>query len=423
MKELHPSRNQYRELLFLFFIAALFSWLCVRFGPLWYLNPSSKIPGDFNVYWTASERFLQHQPIYRPEDPSPFKYSPTFLSIFYVTFFQIPLRFSAALWMTLSIASIALPFMTLGIMVSRLVKTQGRSLWIIAIAILISWRGFIETLSYGQADLFLTSAFLFWAFSILYSPLQRQKSPSTNFWITRAWIPALTLMIKPHFLLAFIPVFFLRPFREVFIYGVITVLAYLIPVFWIGPNRLLHLFGEWIKCLVQQQGPDFMSGNLNQSLAATLARLTGRIEWVGALSFILILGYLISTLIFLRRRRDALSIGDSRTTWLALAFGLSGYLLFSPLSWRWSIFNWVPVIGVLTIEGRARPYLITWAFIALCTHGFIGKHLEILHVDAVSFAGLYCGASLVLWIAVFASVLQPERLQNTCPSHTEPESC
>src|SRR3954466_5153231 len=84
------------------FIALVALYLALRFGPLWYFNADSRMPGDFYVSRVAAERMIAGQNIYVPGDPSPFKYSPTFAYLFRYTVFLLEENFSPAFWMVAS---------------------------------------------------------------------------------------------------------------------------------------------------------------------------------------------------------------------------------------------------------------------------------------------------------------------------------
>ncbi|MBU6154888.1 MAG: hypothetical protein KGP28_11345, partial [Bdellovibrionales bacterium] len=179
--------------------------------------------------------------------------------------------------------------------------------------------------------------------------------------------------------------------------------------FWLGPSRLLELFQEWLRCLAEQQSPSFISGNINQSLAAAISRWLDLPEAVGVLSASALVIYSMCLIIIKSRQKpDLRSLGPGQAN-LFLAFGLSSYLVCSPLSWRWAVFNWVPVVLVLWRMKGSEKSLITWALIALLSQGFIGRHFDTLHEDAVSWFGLYALASLILWIASLFRILQVHR--------------
>jgi hypothetical protein len=71
-----------------------------------------------------------------------------------------------------------------------------------------------------------------------------------------------------------------------------------------------------------------------------------------------------------------------------MALGMSGYLLFSPLSWRWLVFFWVPI--ALTRMERPRVSLAIWALLALATRVPFPN-------DGASAWGVFTWASLALF--------------------------
>jgi hypothetical protein len=136
--------------------------LIYRFGWLLWLGPTGSMPGDFAVCWHAVERLISNQPVYQATDGSPFKYSPTFLYLFKSLVFLGHGNQSAAGWIT---ASVLLFFGGAALWIFRTPSLRSRPRAVLAafgLGVILGWRGFFETLSYGQVDLILQGAFLIW---------------------------------------------------------------------------------------------------------------------------------------------------------------------------------------------------------------------------------------------------------------------
>ncbi|OFZ20118.1 MAG: hypothetical protein A2X94_09410 [Bdellovibrionales bacterium GWB1_55_8] len=386
------------------FLSLLGFYLALRFGPLWYLKADARVPGDFNVYWIAAERLSQGQRIYWSTDESPFKYSPTYLYLFRYSFFFLEHRLAAALWTTLSLITYFGALLRLG--GRLLIKTdlQRRVLAALCVGVALSWQGFLETLSYGQVDLLLGAGIL-WITASTLDDSRRGTSRSSLF---RVLLWALILIVKPHMLLILLPACFAFGWRECLSVLSATALMYVVPALWIGPTALLDLFREWFLCLREQQDYIFMIGNINQSMGAVTARLSGQLSAVGTFNTLFVGLYLVlsATLFVLRRNRFGDGSKEEKLCWLA--YGVSGYLLVSPLSWRWFVFLWVPLVAIMTyVDKKTLTPLLAWALLAVLTKKGVSPLLGVNFPDWVSFVGLYMWASFVLFSVAFSYLRRP----------------
>ena len=390
-------------------LSFIFCLLAYRFGPLWYSEGSSPLPGDFQVYWLAAKRWVEGSPIYLPSDPSPFKYSPSFAIFFQTTFFQLNPRLAAALWNVASVLAYLGSLGFLGIRLLNRVERPGRIALGMLAGIALSWHGFLETLSYGQADLFLGSAWVFMMATFLSAP---------SGWIARSLLVACILAVKPQFLIALVPLVLVLGKRELLAAALCTAALYLAPAVTIGPQALIHQIQAWIDCLRVQQDSAFLAANINQSAASVLARWLGRPEWVGVLGALGVLGFWLgfgksATRSGLHRRTGTLP-GDAALGFFSLA--LAGYLLFSPLSWRWLTFLWVPLCTSVLALGAPMRTLAPWAGLALLTQSrvsqwvgqWLNEWLGLSEPDAISRWGVPCAASAALFWAIRNAMKTPE---------------
>jgi len=385
-----PEELRRSRLLLAAVLAVLAAYLAARFGVAWYLNPGSRMPGDFEVYWRAAERLVSQESIYVPADASPYKYSLAFAEAFRFTFFLLEARLAAAVWMTLSVLGF---FGVLYVYVRRLLPLARSPLYAVGAlfaSIALSWSGILETLNYGQVDLLLVAGAM--------------GAVATSSVAARAAIWAAILAVKPHWGMVFLAVSIGGGAREFLKLSAAAALVYLAPIAWLGPSGWAGSLAEWVTCLRVQQDAAFMTSHLNLSLAAVLSRITGWTEGVGTLSAIGIgldlvgLGWLLA----LRLRQ-----GESlRFKLVALAFGLTGYLLFSPLSWRWFVFLWCPIVVTYASLGPRELGLTAWAALAfLARFRFFGA----LSAEDVHFAGVRAGATVALFVVLAEQVRGVDR--------------
>jgi hypothetical protein len=354
------------------------------------VQPPGMIPRDFQTFYNASNHLNQGLKVYTPEDASPYKYSPTFLAIFASTFHRFPLFWSWLLWCTVSIAAWSA---TCRIFWSRALLGKGApslktALALIAAAVIFSWHGYLEHFSYGQADCLLLGIFVLAAWV---------RSKRYGNWLS-AFLIGSILVTKPQMaiLLAY---FVVQRDFEVLVLGLLTTLVLLLlPGFFWGWPRLFSLFADWRHCL-EAQTAEFITGNLNQSLAAAIARLSGRRDWVHALNMLSVLGAGALTLAFAQRKRNRSSVNfNSKLACWSLAL----YLVTSPLSWRWITFAWMPIFITLAaqaLKDKKRPLIILLSIFMLngiLLQAIIAHALGIAEVDDLSRFGLYALGNLLL---------------------------
>lgn len=397
-----PS-NRYLLWILAFVLSVPAAVLTYRFGWSLLTDPGRPIPGDFMVYWRAVERTLAQEPVYRPTDGSPFKYSPTFLYLFKALVHSDDVRRSVSLWSAFSVLSF---FSGMGWLIWRCLalfpNRQKLIVGTLALGIVLGWRGFFETLAYGQVDLILQGMFLVWTATLL----RPWSKPETFlFWS----LPGLVLMIKPQMGIAFLPCFAFLPLPTLALLGSITLVWYLAPGAWIGLSSLALLFEQWVACLRIQQSAEFISGNLNQSLSATLARIIESPGSAGTWTTGLLIVFVVLVTALRFRIPASTYLSEPRLrVQLALA-GLSAFLVFSPLSWRWMIMAWAPILALSVALTRGRRVLILGVALSLLTHSVFGGWIEKLHSDGVSHYGIYTWVSLCWFVGMAWNLFQKKR--------------
>lgn len=367
-------------------------FLTFRFGILWYFNAESRIPQDFSVYQTTSERLIRGEQIYLPTDGLPYKYSPMFAYFFRSTFFLLEKKTAAAVWMGFSILSFfsALAIFSLALL-QRVHKLTQVTIGIL-LGIIFGWHGFLENLGYGQADLLLGAGVIAY-YTHVFTPEKKR------WWRGLLW--ALLLSTKPHLGLIWLPVGLIFGWRELAFTGGTAASIYLLPLIFQGWQAGLSMYISWFECLRQQQDVDFMVGNVNQALAAVIARILQVPASFGILERIGLGLYLIGLLVLGYFKKTSYDLSDRL---LLISYGISGYLIFSPLSWRWFSFFWIPCVLILSsCVFRKKEWiysLLPWGILALFTKTSVWSRIPGLNAeDSVSYFGLYAWASASLFIA------------------------
>jgi hypothetical protein len=203
-------------------------------------------------------------------------------------------------------------------------------------------------------------------------------------------------MIKPQAGLALVPLLLLMPYRVWFAIAMMTLISYALPVLWLGKTAYLKLLMEWKSCLQTQQNIEFMISNLNQSLAAAVARafrfglMIHSLTYLGMLMSLGVSGVIV---LRLKKRWEEGEFSRQMPEWI-LGFSLASYLVFSPLSWRWMSFIWWPLLVLLWGKFRWRAQGVI-LFLGAITLGVLK---DIVHTsDFVSYFSFYAWLSVWLW--------------------------
>jgi hypothetical protein len=384
---------------------ALFALYTIgRFG-IDQIRPPGMIPNDYMNFHKASDRLARGAEIYVPADESPYKYSPTFIVTFRETFDRLPHAWAWALWCALSILGFAWATHWLW---TRILPagTPGRRLaWLVGLFGLCAWHGYLEHFSYGQGDMFLYSLFV----AAVAASTATKARPWTADVLPAVLMSGLIVM-KPQS--AILLAYFLmgRRFRILALTAAGTAALLLAPAAGWGWVRQLEMFQRW-RIVLANQSVDFLTGNLNQSVAASAARLLGRRELVRVLTPVLLgLGAAAAFVLALVRPLKR-SAPASACAWRAVGTLLL-YALVSPLSWRWSTFVWLPIgvaLALAALRARRGPARSTaLAALGLFTlngvflQTFVAHLLGVAEIDELSRLGLYCLGNALLCVAYLA---------------------
>ena len=352
-----------------------------RFG-IDQIRPPGLIHNDYMNFHHASDRLVQGAPIYQSGDASPFKYSPTFLVLFKYTFDLLPRNWAWTLWCAISITGFAWATYWLWVSAGLTFRLRRRVfLLLIAAGAICGWHGYLEHFSYGQGDMILFTLFVAGV----------ATTPKVSGDALAGALMSLLLITKPQagILLAYFLV--CRRWRMLAITAGGTLALLLAPVLGWGLTRQLQLFGQWWVVL-SQQSIEFLTGNLNQSVAVTLA-------WPTAATAA-------------PRNHARMAI----TTLLL-------YAVVSPLSWRWFTFLWLPAGVALAVDALAlvpRPrvqlaLLAAFALTGTLLQTFVAHALGIAEVDELSRIGLYTLGNCLLFLTACLT-LYAQRNENDVSS-------
>lgn len=345
--------------------------------------PPRLIPGDYANMHRAAERFQAGELFYRPEDTSPYKYSPTFLVAFTHTLHQFPRIVAWFFWCVASTAWYIGATRWLWLATPELGKLGGRALTGLMLAFgIFHWHGYIEHFSYGQADMFVFGAFI-------------AAAAVSRDWLSSAIMSAL-LITKPQSAILLSYFLIAGRYRMLGLTAAMTMALLIAPAAAWGFPRLLEVFGQWKHCLANQDVP-FLTGNHNQTLASSIARWSGHREIVGKLStaIVALAAAAVVTIAARRPRFDKQKLA---------IFTMMLYALVTPLSWRWLTFIWLP-IGVICAArawlNRDRLELTLlglFAVLGTLLQKHIAAAIGIAEVDDLSFLGFYTMGNLILFI-------------------------
>ena len=382
----------------LFGVAFFAFYTLYRFGYA-VVQPPGFIPNDFTTFHTAADRLARGVSFYQGDDDSPFKYSPTFLVIFYPLFTGLSKYASWFVWCALSAFGLSA---TLFIFLHKGLpaKLDRRFFLALATSVVFGWHGYIEHFSYGQVDVLLLACFV-----------AATVAPR----MVAVALMSFVLITKPQaaILLSFWA--FTQEWRRIGEILVGTFILLILPALWWGVPHHIEFFRQWKSCLGKQDYI-FMTGNLNQSFAAALARILLHKPWVSALSMLSITAAAIASIALALRIRGnsamlkQLTKPDLRLRLACVTLGI--YLVVTPLSWRWLTFIWMPMATLLWTDlfSQTRTNktmsvsLVVFSLAGLILQRVVANAIGIPEVDELSWAGLYALGNLCLLIAATSNI-------------------
>jgi hypothetical protein len=298
------------------FLASLVLWLRYPAAELAFQNV---IPGDFAVYLRAWERVSHGLTPYVPSDPSPYKYSPGVLTLFWLLPPGSP---PGVAWFAFGTASV------LAFAVSLLVGVRYQR-WRDVVALLaglaLSWKGILETLDYGQLEILILGMAVLATASLRKSAGLAGFLAGTLPWLKLPWVGLLLpllLTLKSaskgrfsNFLAGYL--------------GACVFWGVAAPALLFGPDRALRLSQQWVE-LLKTQPPSLYLSDINQSAWASAWRAGG-----GTLSLALVGIIAVAVLLRLAVLTSSRTRAAHATPLATISPWLLLVQLLNPLSWRW----------------------------------------------------------------------------------------
>jgi len=304
-------------------VCVLAAILLTRHWPGW---DQLKAPQDFTVYLKARDQLIAGVSPYNPELKLTYKYAPSRLLLLEL----LPNHHGWAWWTTklLYVVSWA------GALLFGARIRDPKHLGLLMLGVILSWKGLLEALDYGQLEFFLLFV------GVMASRFWRERPEVSGAWIgfLPGWKSPWLLMAAPFLIMGWMTE---RPKKRWLRFGlgfVASLVAWelLLPVLVWGPTRYWQLLSEWLYVLKTQPTQLFLD-DFNQSVWIALQRWfgTGAAPWVSVIAAALMgwLGWkLIRASLEKRDPADALA-------WVSPWFLYAQ--LVSPLAWRWGALLWV----------------------------------------------------------------------------------
>ncbi|HEY7058918.1 MAG TPA: glycosyltransferase family 87 protein [Vicinamibacterales bacterium] len=220
---------------------------------------SRKMP-DFQVYWTAGDRALAAEPLYRAEDEHyQFKYLPAF-ALLASPLALVPLPMAKALWFALSAVLITALLWLSAVAISP----PKRPLIVLVIVT------FLAMAKFYAHELVLGQVNLLFAALVMLAVVQMRHGHEAAAGV----LLGIAVVVKPYAAI-FAPWLAVRPNRTAFVLMIATVAAALVvPAARYGWSQNVHLLGEWWMTVKTSTAPNLTNQD-NVSLAAMFTKWLG----------------------------------------------------------------------------------------------------------------------------------------------------
>ncbi len=304
---------------------------------------------DFSVVYRVGQRLLNHQPIYDFNDAIMlFKYAPI------IGYGLIPLAWlskiqSAFVFFVLSVGSFAGCF-CLSYRMIRPAQTKGWiPLFIIAGTFLSTLRVIMNSLDFGQVQVFILLGMLFSAGAF-----------AKKQWFRGGFVLSLLALSKIVPAILCLPWLARRQWKPALMTAGIGAILLIVPALWLGFPQMIDLTSQWASTLRASTNQNMIERWTNQSLLAALTRIFAynhyHVNWfdwdlqqVVLLTNTLLAGWL-TAIVGLGLRRDSKYFPSPQ---FAQALDLSHYLLLIilafPLAWRYHFTSMIlPNMLILT---------------------------------------------------------------------------
>jgi hypothetical protein len=360
------------------------------------------IPQDFGAYLKAVRLALEGRSIYDPNDYLTYKYSPGALA----PFFLLPSNPIQA-WLVAKFFYLSMWVTGLGL---SLRISSWRQAGLLALGVILSWKGILETLDYGQTEfIFLFLALLMsWLFPR--SPFASGVVAGSIPWFKLPWgLLMLPLALAASRLGA-------RTFRKVIlgILAAVILWGLFLPMICFGWHGVALLYWDW-SVVLRSQPASLYSDLTNSSLWALAVRLMGdsRLILARVTASVAALGLIAGFSVHQYRRGFRLPPVRWTAQWMLLA------LLVNPLSWRWA--SMVTVAVPLSLDWSAwkkapktrATMILAVFFIWLLQQNPVARALGWHHWTDINQYGLITFQWLALLILTYAPSQEPQSCAKT----------
>ncbi len=314
---------------------------------------------DFEVYWTAGERAIAGETLYRESDQHyRFKYLPAF-ALIVAPLAALPLGTAKAVWFAVSVGALIL----LLCLSARDVPNPAlpRS-WLIAGTLVAMAKFYTHELVLGQANLLFAVVVVAALASML-----RARDGRAGAWAGAA------ILVKPYAVLLVPYLLLVRRFRAALIALVATAAVFVAPVVRYGIGGTGQLYADWWRT-VPESTRSTLTNPDSISVAAMFAKWIGWGSAAEAGTLVVVAALGIAFLAVLAKRRAV-----AAPEFLEVGLLLTLIPLVTPQGWDYVLLLSTPLvmalIGVVPRLGRAEriAFLVPLAVVAFSMYDLMGR--------------------------------------------------
>ena len=345
--------NQYRTVRAGILILAILAVLLALF--LW---KGKTALVDFQVYYTAGERFLAGEQLCQPSDGHyQFKYLPV-SAVYFVPLALLPLAIAKFLWLAVVTAALVGVAYFSYLLLS---STEDKWPWLVLPTVFIMLRFYLREMELGQTNAVLT---LLLIGSI--ATLQAKKDLFTGVLI------GLAISLKPYALI-FLPYLALkRRFRALGVAISTTIIMLLLPSLRYGFDGNLALHRDWWN-IVTHSTPALLVNPDNISIFGAFAKWFGQMSIAVTVFSFTVAGIVLLAALYVTTRPVKLPHNDTTADKALLADGSLLLILIplvSPQGWDYVFLTGTLGTMCLISERRQMPKVCWWILVGL--FGVIG---------------------------------------------------
>jgi hypothetical protein len=338
---------------------------------------------DFAVPHRAAERFLAHEPLYRPSDGHyQYKYLPTFAAVM-VPFTLVPKRTAEAVWFALTVI-MAWGFVRLSI---DALPDRRLSVSVLCwLMVLLNGKFLVKEIAFGQFNLPV-------ALLLLGAVIAARRGHGL---VAGAAIAA-AVFVKPYALILLPWLAWTMGWQSVIVFGLVLAAGLLVPVASYGWNGNLTLLYEWYRTVTETTRPNLLGAD-NVSFAAMWTKWLGPGATADRLALASMIIAVAAGFAVMARRRHV-----SEPNYLEGAYFLVLVALISPQGWDYVLLIGLPAYVCLVDRWMDLPPL--WRAVAatgifltnFMIYDLLGRavYLRLTELSVVSVGAVLIAATLV----------------------------